>query len=145
MIFLYTFLVLFLGGVKVLIDRRVRRLERKYSKTAREVAELVRQNLPRDGNANRTDPCQSAKRQFLIGLLVQKRDRLEALHDTWLARSERFNKFVTRVRNWKGKKLPYTLGVVDVALVLYLIDQLGVGEYVSFRHIVQLVSSYLQA
>lgn len=72
--------------------------------------------LLRDGNSNnnRTDPCQSAKRQFLIGLLVQKRDRLDEKHAAWEAFAERLGTIVTTLRNWKGKKLPYPLGVVDV-------------------------------
>ena len=48
---------------------------------------------------------------------------------------------MTRVRNWKGKKLPYTFGVVDVWFLLSLIDYLGVGAYLSPRYLVQLATS----
>jgi hypothetical protein len=141
MIFLYTFLLLFLGIAKFLIDRRVKRLERKYSKTAKELNKLIYQPTPREGNSGKSDPCLAAKRQLQIGVLAQKRDYLEGKHDSWQLFAEKFGAVVTRLRNWKGKKLPYTFGVVDVALVLYAIDQLGVGDYVSVRSIVQTVTS----
>jgi hypothetical protein len=134
MIFLYSFLLLFLGAIKMLIDRRVVSLERKYAKTALAADRLSRETLTKEGNS-RSDPCQGAKRLYLLGLLVQKRDRLEAKHEAWQESAERFHRLVTRLRDWKGKKLPYTLGVVDVSFVLYLIDYFGVGRYVDLRHL----------
>ncbi len=141
MIFLYTLLVGFLGLAKFVTNRRARQLEKKYARTARAVDELARQTPCRDSTNSKSDACQLAKRQYLLGQLAQKRDRLEARHEAWEERSDRLGRWVTCVRNWKGKKLPYTLGVVDVSLVLYLIDQFGVGNYVSFRSLAQTVTS----
>jgi hypothetical protein len=142
MIFLYTFLLLFLGIVKALIDRRVARLERKYARVAMAADALLHQPVFREGNSNRSDPCQTAKRQFLLGGLVQKRDRIEAKHVAWQQFSEKFGRLIVRLRDWKGKKLPYTLGVVDVSCVLCVIDYLGVGEYVSVRRLIELIVSH---
>jgi hypothetical protein len=142
MIFLYTFLLLFLGIVKALIDRRVARLERKYARVAGAADVLVRQPVLREGNSNKSDPCQLAKRQFLLGSLVQKRDRIEAKHVAWQQCSDTFGRLIAGLRDWKGKKLPYTLGVLDVSCVLYLIDYLGVGEYVSIRRLMELIVSH---
>ena len=37
-------------------------------------------------------------------------------------------KAVTALRQWKGRKLPYTLGALDVWLAMYLIDRYGIGQ-----------------
>jgi hypothetical protein len=139
MILLYTFLVFFLVAVKVLTDRRVAGLERKYAKTAGKVDQLWRVPVFKEGSNTRLDPCLMAKRQYQLGLLVQKRDQLEGKHEAWQARADRVARWLRRVRGWKGKKLPYTFGVVDVSLLLYLIDQLGVAQYVGMRHLAQQV------
>jgi hypothetical protein len=143
MILLYTALLLLLGLASYLIGRRVAFLERKYSRAAVEADRFLRGPIPKEGNSSRPDPYQHAKRQYLLGILVQKRDRLEAKHDAWLAVAERFGYMTQRLRRWKGKKLPYTFGILDVSFVLYLIDYLGVGEHVSARHLVDLVSTFL--
>ena len=49
---------------------------------------MLRNPFLREGNSNRSDPCTAAKRQYLLGVLVQERDRLENKHDRWQALSE---------------------------------------------------------
>lgn len=142
MIFLYTFVLLFLVAAKLLLDRRAAYLEKRYVRTAKAADNLSRELTLRGGNSSAPDPCETAKRQYLLGLLVQKRDRLEARYSTWAALAERVQRDLGRLRTWKGKKLPYTLGVVDVSCLLYLIDWLGVGEYVSLRNLVRLILVY---
>jgi hypothetical protein len=141
MIFLYSFLLLFLGAVKLLVDRRVARLEKKYCTTAKAAERLVREPPYRPGNGNRPDPCEGAKRQYQLGLLVQKRDRLEARYAAWQGCSEKFGRFVSRARAWKGKKLPYTMGALDVSAVFYLADRLGAADLVNLRHLAEQVAA----
>jgi hypothetical protein len=143
MIFVYAFLLLFLGAIKMLIDRRVARLERKYSAIARAADALLREPVYKGGNSNKPDLALTAKRQYQLGLLVQKRDRLEAKHDAWNGLAERFRKRMARIRNWQGKLLPYTLGVLDVALILCLFDYFGLGDAVNVRNLVDQVASYM--
>ena len=50
--------------------------------------------------------------------------------------------WVTAVRNWKGRKLSYTLGVLDVASLFYLLDYLGMGQYANVRSLVELARSW---
>src|SRR4051794_36458030 len=135
MILLYSFCLLFLGAVKLMIDRRVARLERRHSKVAQEADRLMRVSYFDGGQPGKSDPGQAAKRQYVLGQLVQRRDRLEAKHDGWQAGAERVTAWAQRLRNWRGKKLPYTFGVVDVSGLLYLVDYCGVGNYVSVGHI----------
>jgi hypothetical protein len=145
MILLYTFLLIVLGIVSFLINRRVAALEKKYGRTAAEADKLLhKQMMLRQGNSNsKLDTAESAKRQFQLGQLVQKRDSLEGRYHAWQVRGEKFGRFVTRLREWKGRKLPYTMGVLDVSGTLYLIDYFGVGEYVSFRNMMQMVTAFL--
>src|SRR5262249_51914994 len=131
------------GVAKFLVARRVASLGRKYSKLATQTDKLVRETPFREGNSGRPDPFQVAKRQYLLGLLAQKRERLENKHMSWQRFSQKFGRFVDAVRNWKGKKLPYTFGVLDVMLLLTLIDYLAVGEYVNGRYLAQLVTSWI--
>lgn len=141
MIFLYTALLLLVGVVYFLMQRRVAVLEKKYSGVVREADALVRQGNYRDGNSNRQDPYKSAKRQYKLALLADKRDRLEASYLTWHQRAERLGKLRQRLRAWKGRKLPYTFGALDVACVMGLIDYLGAGHYLNARQLVETLTS----
>jgi hypothetical protein len=141
MIFIYSALVLVLTVVAGLARRRAAALEAKYTRTARQAEQLLRQATLKEGNNNRHDPYLTAKRQYVLGQVAQKRDRIEARYSSWQQISEKLDRLAGRVRSWKGLKLPYTLGVLDVATVLWLIDYLGFGHYVSASHIVELLRS----
>src|SRR6516165_7398798 len=92
MIFLYTALLLLVGVVHFLIKRRVVALEKKYSNVVKEADDLLRQGNYREGNSDRQDPYQSAKRQFKLAMLAEKRDRMEAGYSKWHRRAERVGK-----------------------------------------------------
>jgi hypothetical protein len=141
MLLLYTFLLLLLGVAKFLIGRRLASLERKYSRLALQADRLVRSPQFKEASGGRPDPYQIAKRQYQLGVLAQKRDRVEEKHDAWQVFADRFNRLVTRVRGWKGRALPYTFGVVDVMLLLALADYLAFGEFVTGRYLVDLFQS----
>ncbi len=142
MIFLYTSLLFLLGVAYFLIKRRATSLEKKYARVAKEADTLLRHANLREGNSNKTaDQYQAAKRQYQLGLLAQKRDRVEAKYAAWKGRADRFGKVIARLKNWKGKKLPYTFGVLDVAGTLVLADYLGFGQYANARYLVQVVTS----
>jgi hypothetical protein len=141
MILLYTALLLLVGVVYFLVQRRVAALEKKYSGVAKEADALLRQVNHREGNSNRQDPYQSAKRQFKLAMLAEKRDRVEGSYLSWHQRAERLGKLRQRVSAWKGRKLPYTFGAIDVACAMSLIDYLGAGQYLNARHLMETVMS----
>lgn len=143
MIFLYTALLLLVGVVYFLIQRRVAALEKKYSGVAKEADALLRQGNYKDGNSNRQDPYQSAKRQYKLAMLAEKRDRLESSYLTWHQRAERLGKLRQRLGAWKGRKLPYTFGAIDVACAMSLVDYLGAGHYLNARHLAETLMSLL--
>ncbi len=143
MLLLYTFLLLLLGAAKFLIARRVAALERKYTKMTQATDKLLRETNFREGTGGKPDPFKAAKRQYVLGGLAHKKERLEDKLLSWHAAAERFGKRVAAVRNWKGKTIPYTFGVFDVMLVLALIDYFAVGEYVSGRAVLQWVTALL--
>ena len=143
MIFLYTLLLLVVGVAHFLFKRRVLALEKKYLGLVQETDTLIRQTNHRDGNSNRHDPCQTAKRQYKLAMLAEKHDRMETKYTTWQSRAERLGKLRQRLRAWKGRKLPYTFGVLDVTGALAVIDYLGAGQYLSARHVVDVVTSLL--
>ena len=129
MILIYTGLVLILAIAGFLIQRRVARLERKYGRIAKQAQQVALEPAFKPGT--RLDPCQIAKRQYQLGLLVQKRDRVENKVHTWQSFGDRFTRVTARVKGFKGKKLPYTFGAVDVSCLLYAVDYAGVGHHIN--------------
>jgi hypothetical protein len=129
MILIYTGLLLILAIVCWLVQRRVARLERKYSAIAKQAQQVALEPAYKAGN--RLDPCQLAKRHYQLGLLVQKRDKAEGKVHRWQAVADRLRATTNRLKSWKGKKLPYTFGVVDVSCLLYAVDYAGVGHHVN--------------
>jgi len=143
MILLYTFLLALLGAAHWVCQRRAGALGRVYAQRAATVLKLL-QAPPKPGNSGRPDPCASAKQQFELGRLVTQRDRCEAKWYAAQQRADRLSRFVAALRDWKGKKLPYSLGVLDVWLVLSLIDRCGVGEVIGPRQVIETVRTWLQ-
>ena len=143
MIFLYSLLLILCNGVKLLVQRRAAALGRAYSRLAEAVQKRLRETLAKQGNSSKPDICQLAKIQFELGAMVAKRDRLEAKHFAWQHWAEKLARWTNRLNTWKGKKLPYTLGAVDLWLVFSMIDTLGVGEFVSVRRVFDLAMDLL--
>ncbi len=141
MIFVYTVALVVLGAAHFLVKRRAAALEKKFIRVSKQADELLRQSTYRDGNSNRGDPYLAAKRQYKLAVLADQRDRVENRYTTWQARAERLYKLRVRMKAWKGRKLPYTLGVLDVTGALALIDYFGAGQYVNARGLVQAVST----
>jgi hypothetical protein len=130
MILLYTGLLIVLAVAGFLVRRRVAGLERKYTHIAKAVQRLALEPAYK-GGTNRLDACAIAKRQYQLGQLAQKRDRIEGKYHAWQGFADRYHGFVSRVQGWNGKKLPYTFGVLDVSAVLYGVDYLGASRHVN--------------
>ncbi len=142
MIVLYTALLFVLGVVRCLLRWRVRVLEKAYSRVSLKTAELANQPHPRQGNSNRPS-CEIAKTTYELGKLVHQRDRLEAKHFRWQSMSEKFGRFVGSLRQWKGKKLPYACGVLDVSLLWIAIDRFGFTDQINLDALQQLLSTWI--
>jgi hypothetical protein len=139
MILIYTVLMFLLGMVKLVFGMRARALERKFTRVSAAVDQLLRMPDHKPGNSNKVDPCASAKRTLMLGQMVQQRDRVEAKYFAWQRCADRVAHWIQAIRAWKGKKLPYTLGAVDVWMMLSLVDYLGMGQYVSAGAMIEAV------
>ncbi len=144
MVVLYTSLLLLLTGASVLIRRRASALEKKYTAVLKEANTLL-YNSPREGNSNRSDPYQTAKKNYQLGVLAQKKDCLEARHYVWQERADRLRGWLKAVRAWKGRKFPYVVGALDTVAALCVLEYLGLGEYTNPRHLVELFTSWLSS
>ncbi len=133
MIVIYTALLFVLSVILFLVKRRVARLEKKLSRATAEAKEALRLPLAKEGNSNKTDPYETARRQYLLGVLVQKRDRVEARHTAWQRFADKFEACVKNVRAWRGKRLPYFCGALDVAGLVTVLDLFGKSSYVNLR------------
>jgi hypothetical protein len=140
MILLYSLALFLLVAVGLLVARRAAALERRFARTALDAEKLVRAPVYRAGNGG-IDPYHAARRQYELGQLILKRDRLEGKYVAWQKAADRLAKAVETVRGWKGRKLPYTFGALDVSVVLGLVDYLGVGEVVSVRRLIELAAA----
>jgi hypothetical protein len=129
MILLYTGVLFVLVVAAFVVKHRAGALEKKFARVSGTVQSLALEPAFKPGN--RMDACQIAKRQFQLGVLAEKRDRALAKYVAWQASAEKVNGWVARLQGWKGKKLPYTFGVLDVSCLLYAVDYLGVGRYVN--------------
>jgi hypothetical protein len=143
MIILYTSLLVLLMGTRFLVKRRAAGLERKYAAVLKQANALLREPSHREGNSGKADAYQTAKRNFQLGAIAQKKETLEARHAAWQGRADRLGRWVQSVRAWKGRKLPYLLGGIDVFSVLCVLEYLGLGDRLSPRHVVQLVTTWL--
>jgi hypothetical protein len=141
MILVYTSLLFVLVVAAFAVKRRAGYLEKKFARVSRSVQTLALEPAFKPGG--RLDACQIAKRQLQLGVLVQKRDRVEAKYLGWQALADRLNAWVARLQGWKGKKLPYTFGVVDVSCLLYAVDYFGVGRYVNAMELWHWVASVI--
>src|SRR4051812_18404910 len=144
MVFLYACVLTLFGLLRLVAAARAGRLEKRFAKAALAVEKVAREPAPKAGNGNgRADLYRSAKQQYLLGQLVQRRDALEAKYETWQARADRLGRWVAAVRGLKGRTLPYTAGVLDVWLALAALDALGVADVLSAKQVIRWVSEHL--
>jgi hypothetical protein len=139
MILLYTFVLIVLGLALWVVNRRVSALEQRYGKTAIAAEVLARNTSLKGGNGKLPDALESAKHVLLLGQLAQRRDRVESQWHAWQRRSDRLHRLVAGLKEWKGAKLPYAFGALDVTGSLYLIDRYGVAPYIRWDYMVELV------
>lgn len=143
MLFLYVLLLAVLLAARVLTNVRVKALEKRYAKVANETEALVQEGKKKPGNANRLDEYAYARHAYLLGQAVERRERVEAKYFAWQRRAEKLAAVVRALREWKGKKLPYALGALDVVLVLGVLDYLGYRDALNTRHLVEYVRTLI--
>ena len=141
MILVYALLILLLVVARYVIVRRVASLERKYVRVARSTDELLKAQAPRPGNSGKPDPYAAARQAYRLGQAVERRERVEARYCAWQKFAERFGARVAQVHGWKGRKLPYLVGALDVLLILGTLDYLGYRERLSAQAVVDFVTS----
>ncbi len=125
MVPLYAVFLTALGGLKWVLAGRAARTEKKYTTAALEAEQAARQTQVKPGNAAHADVFATAKRQYELGRLVERRDLLETKYHGQQGRAERAAKLVARLRGVQGRLVPYLFGVVDVVLVMVALHYLG--------------------
>jgi hypothetical protein len=143
MILLYSLFLISLGGVSFLVRRRADSLSRRFTMIAEAIKTKIQEASKRPGNANKPDVCEAARVQFELGRLVAQRDRIEGKHFAWQNRSERLSRWIDKLRSFKGKKLPYTMGALDFWLGMSLIDQLGLAGQFNLRHLFTMIAEMM--
>ena len=141
MMLLYLALLFVLVLARVVVAGRARLLEKKFSRLARDARDLATPPIFKMSGGARPDPYAFAKQQYLLGEVTAKRDLVEARHEAWQARSDKLARMTTRLRNWKGRTVPYLFGAVDAVLLLVALGLLGVLEMPALTEIVESLSA----
>lgn len=128
MVPLYALLVSAVAAVKAALARLTARVERKYARAALAAELLAKAAPPKAGNGSAPDPFEVAKRQYELGRLVEARDKLEAKFLARQARADAAARLLARLTGWKGRAVPYLLGVIDTALALAAVRHFGLTE-----------------
>lgn len=126
MLLFYVVLLVALALVQVALNWRVRRLERRYVRVAGDADALLKQ-APRGGTTNRQDALVAAKHQYALAQVALKRDTVEARYTRWQAAAERFAAVRRALAGYRGKAVPYAVGMLDVVAAVAVLDQYGVG------------------
>jgi hypothetical protein len=132
--------VLVLGVAKLLLDRRVRRLENRYTRIALQTETLAHDGKLRGGTNQAPDACEIAKRQYHLAQLAMERDDLEARYYVWQFRADRVGKLRSKLTSWKGRFAPYLLGAIDVAVILVVLHLTGAAELLNLDSIREMAS-----
>ena len=144
MILLYTLGLLVLGVSTFITQRRARALERKYIRAAQQADQLAKELSYKGGNSNQADLFVTARRQYELGRLVQLRDRLEGKYDRWEAFTEYFRRLRKGLLLWKGRFVPYLLGVLDVAVIVTALLLSGTVDPTKLRETVESVRAVVK-
>jgi hypothetical protein len=126
MLLFYVSLLILFALVQVVLRWRVARLERRYIAVTAQADDLLKTSAVRGGN-NRSDPFVAVRQQYELAQLAMKRERVESRYASWQLLSDRFAKFRAALSGYKGKLVPYLVGVLDIVAILVLLDQLGIG------------------
>jgi hypothetical protein len=126
MLLVYVSLLMLLALVQVVLRWRVARLERRYIHVSALADDLLKKTAVRGGN-NRADPFVAVRQQYELAQLAMKRERVENRYASWQSLSDRFAKLRAALSGYKGKLLPYLVGVVDVVALVVMLDQFGFG------------------
>jgi hypothetical protein len=127
MIVLYLSLLALLAVLHVLLRWRASGLEQRYIQVSAEADALLKQASTKGGNTNKPDPYQAARQQYELALVVMRRDDVERAYMWWQGAAERFGSWVSGLLSYKGRVLPYLMGVVDVAAVVFVLAWLKLG------------------
>lgn len=142
MIVVYLSLLILLGVARFLVARRAARLEKKFVRVALAAQEVAKQPGYKEGNSSKSDPFKVAKSQFLLGQLVQKRDRVEARYAAWQALSEKLGRVAGGLCGWRGRFVPYLFGAVDAVLLIGLVGLFVPGDPLQIRQLVEAVAPH---
>jgi len=141
MMLLYLALLFVLVLARVLVWGRAKLLEKKFSRLARAASDLATPPIFKMSGGTRPDPYAFAKQQYLLGEVTAKRDLVEARHEAWQARSDKLARMTTRLRNWKGRTVPYLFGAVDAVLLSVVLTLLGMLELPTLTQLLEMLSA----
>lgn len=139
MAFAWTLLIGFFMVLAWYTDRRAKKYQRKYLSAAeaaeKEMAKAdsvpINRSITAGGRlACGMSLCKAAK-------FGEERDRLEALYAKWEPRAAGLRGVADWLKGCKGRKLPYTVGAVDFATVLWAIDKFGLWPYLTSDKVVE--------
>jgi hypothetical protein len=146
MIFVYTSILISIFAIRWYVNRKAKSTEAKFSEIAKEKEEVFNHL----SNATKTSfgsfPLLLEVTRFSrLTKLVEKCDKAEEVATKWADRGETLDRWYSGIKNFKGKALPYTFGLCDVASIFYILDSMGlsVSNFINLQLVIDLVARVL--
>ena len=108
-----------------ILTLRASRIERKYVKTSCKVQEELKLSDTRPGNAMGDARLNYARKQYELGRMVQKCERIGDRYVKAQALADRVGMNRTWIDSYQGRFTPYLLGVVDMVVLTALLNHYG--------------------
>src|SRR4051812_41378723 len=113
MIALYLFVLAVLSVSYAYSSRKARLLEKKAESADEDTRAALTAVPLLQGNANRPDPIDEARKRRKVDAAVTKLQLLEDRYVRWQERADALKGALTALVRYRGKVSPYLLGAVD--------------------------------
>jgi hypothetical protein len=140
MVFLYGMLRSLISALRQMAAWKHARSQRIYERLQKAFSEAERDCKAHEVRVGRPVDYKSQLR------LLKSYEASEAARGKWMRAAQKLGAWKAReakVRAFSGKKLPYSFGLVDMALLLNVLDYLGTPFRVDFAMLAELVRSRL--
>ena len=126
MIVLYVVCKAVLALAHAILTLRASWIEQKYVKTSCKVQEELKVSDTRPGNAMGDARLNYARKQYELGRMVEKCDRIGTRYVRAQALAESIGQKRNRVASVQGRMTPYLFGVIDMVVAVLLMNQFNV-------------------
>lgn len=139
MVFLYSSLISVLVVLRWLVSKISARAFTRWESRQKIAEETGAQVAMLTFPGRNQCPIEDARKNRLLTHAVEAMDRAEARYQKWNGRHDLLSGWLACLRAFKGRKLPYSAGVLDVVGTLAVLDATGLDV----KAVVDLVTQWV--